>query len=72
MRGSKKVLSEGGPTLTVFFLIDEGREDPNTIYHYKLEIIGPPAKWRFTGVPNDGPTLNAQISTSHKTKNTEN
>ena len=26
-----KVLSEvGGPTLTFFFLVDEGREDPNT------------------------------------------
>ena len=27
----QKVLSEGGPTLTTFFLVDEGREDPSTI-----------------------------------------
>ena len=27
----QKVLPEGGPTLTTFFfLVDEGREDPNT------------------------------------------
>ena len=40
--------ARGGPTLTFFFLVDEGRED-------KLAIIAPPAKrhfkWRFAGGP---------------------
>ena len=42
----------GGPTLTFFYLVDEGREDPKT------NISGPssaasetPFKWRFAGVP---------------------
>ena len=26
----RKVLSEGGPPLTMCFLVDEGRKDPNT------------------------------------------
>ena len=29
MRGSRKSC-QGGPTLTTFFLVDEGREDPST------------------------------------------
>ena len=29
--------ARGGPTLTTFFLVDEGREDQ---YHYKRAIIG--------------------------------
>ena len=44
--------ARGGPTLTTFFLVDEGRDDPNTT------ISGPtsarkqmPLKWRFTVVP---------------------
>ena len=27
----QKILSEGGPSLTLFFLVEEGREDPNTV-----------------------------------------
>ena len=31
MHGSRKFFSEGGPTFTTFFfLVGEGREDPNT------------------------------------------
>ena len=62
MRGS---LCQGGPTVTVFlrvFLVDAGRQDPNTT------ISGPsspasetPFKWRFAGGLFDGSTLNAGL-----------
>ena len=47
MRGSRK-FCQGGPTLTTFFLIDRGREDPNT------DISGPSSA-------RHGPTLNAAL-----------
>ena len=40
MRGSRK-FSQRGSNLDKVFIVDEGREDPNTI----------PLKWRFAGVP---------------------
>ena len=40
--------SRGDPTLTTFFLVDDGREDPNTTL--SGAIIGPPAKRHFNGV----------------------
>ena len=48
----------GGPTLTTIFLIDEGREDPNTTIngstsaHQQTQF-----KWRA----DVGPTLNADL-----------
>ena len=46
---SQKVLSEGGgPTLTTFFLLDDGREDPNTTkagHHWPASET--PLNWRF-------------------------
>ena len=43
----------GGPTLTTFFLVDEGREDPsNTISGpSKARQLNAIIKWRFAGVP---------------------
>ena len=55
----------GGPTLTTFFLVDEGREDPSTTIsgpskaRQRNAIYGPSSarqlnaiiKWRFAGVP---------------------
>ena len=43
------VRGEGGSNCEGFFLVDEGREDPNTT-HYKQAIIGPPAKRHLNGV----------------------
>ena len=45
MRESKK-FCQRGPNLTVI-LIDEGREDPNTMW----ASIGPPAKRHLNDVP---------------------
>ena len=39
----------GGPTLTSF-LVNEGRDDLNTIPLYKRVIIGPPTKRHLNGV----------------------
>ena len=38
----------GGPTLTTFVLVDEGREGSK--YHFKRVIIGLPAKRYLNGV----------------------
>ena len=43
----------GGPTLTMFFLVDEGREDPSTT------ISGPSSAFRWRA--DDGPTMNAGL-----------
>ena len=55
-----QIFFRGGPTLTTFFLDDEGWEDIK--YLFKRAIIGPPAKaasetfrWRA----DDSQTLNA-------------
>ena len=65
MRGSRK-FCQRGPTLTPF-LVDDGREDPNTTTLYMRPIIGPPVKhhlnhkmafrWRAA----DDPTSNAGL-----------
>ena len=47
-----------------FFLVDEGREDPNTTIIGPLSATGEtPFKWRlnFRWWANDGPTLNAGL-----------
>ena len=51
MHGSRTFV-RGGSTLTVFFLIDDGREDPNTsISGPSLAVSKTPFKWHFTGMP---------------------
>ena len=50
--------------ILIFFLVDEGREDPRSKYHYKRAIIGPPVKphyMAFLWHADDGPTLNAGL-----------
>ena len=49
----------GGPTLTFFFLVDEGREDPSTT----IIIGGPSSAHRETSRrrANDAPALNAGL-----------
>ena len=43
--------SEGGPTFDSFFLVDEGREYPNTtIAGHHPPASGTPFKWRFAGM----------------------
>ena len=63
MRGSR-IFVQGVPTVKGFFvfLVDDGREDPNTT------ISGPlsarqrkPFKWRFFWYAGHGPTLNAGL-----------
>ena len=52
MRGSRKVLAVGGPTLTGFlfvFKFFEGRED--TAGRHRPASETPSFKWRFAGVP---------------------
>ena len=62
MRGSRKFCQSGSNFDNVFFLVDEGREDPNTT------ISGPSlARQRnaiymaFRWQADDGPTFNAGL-----------
>ena len=51
MRGSRK-LCQRGPTLTTFFLVDVGREDPRTTISGLSSARQRNAiKWRFASVP---------------------
>ena len=53
----------GDPTLTTFFLLDEGREDPNTtLSGPSLARQGNVIKMAFRWRANDGPTLNADFA----------
>ena len=49
----RKILSEGGSNLRLFFLSLWGEEGSK--YHYKGAIMGPPAKRHFYGVSLAGP-----------------
>ena len=49
MRGSRKFCQRGSNFDVCFFLLLEGREDPNK-YHYERAIIDPPAKRHLNGV----------------------
>ena len=46
----QNVLSEGVKRQLIFFLVDEGIGDQNSICHYKWAIIDPPAKRHLNGV----------------------
>ena len=48
----------GGPTLTLFFLIDEGREDSKTLH---LSHHGPTSETPFYWWADGGPKLNAGL-----------
>ena len=51
------------PTLTTFFLLDEGREDPNTtLSGPSLARQGNVIKMAFCWRADDGPTLNADLA----------
>ena len=45
----------------VFFIVDEGIEDPNTTINGPSSARQQKAKWRFAGGPIDGPTLNIDL-----------
>ena len=60
MRGSRKIVREGPTLITVFFLVDVGRKEPNTIISRPSS-----ARQRNTINVDDGPTFNAGLVALH-------
>ena len=75
MRGSRKFCQRGSNTDNVFFLVDEGREDPSTTIsglssamRWRADDghgVSLACRWRFAGVPMMAMTFRWRADDGH-------